>query len=59
MFFQKVDEESAAPTVFYGEYRYMGYEYHNGMTPSLFYGLSGVGYEMLRYAYPAQIASVL
>lgn len=42
-----------------GEYRYMGYEYHNGMTPSLFYGLSGVGYEMLRYAYPAQIASVL
>ena len=42
-----------------GTYRYMGYEYNNGLTPSLFYGIAGVGYEMLRYAFPDQIISVL
>lgn len=42
-----------------GEYRYMAYQFNNSVTPSLFYGVSGVGYEMLRYAFPKRIASVL
>ena len=42
-----------------GTYRYLSYDYNNSQTPSLFYGCSGVGYEMLRYAYPDKIISVL
>ena len=42
-----------------GTYRYLSYDYNNSLTPSLFYGCSGVGYEMLRYAYPDKIISVL
>ncbi|MBR4575801.1 MAG: DUF4135 domain-containing protein [Clostridia bacterium] len=42
-----------------GEYRFMAYQFNNSMTPSLFYGISGAGYEMLRYACPDQIISVL
>ena len=42
-----------------GGYRFMSYQYNNSVTPSLFYGISGVGYEMLRYAYPDQIISIL
>ena len=42
-----------------GNYRYMAYELNNSITPSMFYGVSGVGYEMLRYAYPDKILSVL
>ncbi|MBO6301359.1 MAG: hypothetical protein J6N15_02860 [Ruminiclostridium sp.] len=33
-------------------YRYMGYDYNNSVTASLFYGSSGTGCEMLRYACP-------
>ena len=40
-----------------GGYRYYGL--HTGKTASLFYGVSGVGYEMLRYAFPEKIISVL
>lgn len=40
-------------------YRYLGYACHNGVTPSLFYGAGGVGYEMLRYACPEKILSVI
>ena len=42
-----------------GCYRYLGYACHNGVTPSLFYGAGGVGYEMLRYACPEKILSVI
>ena len=42
-----------------GEYRYMGSDYTNGATASLFYGAGGVGYEMLRYACPETILSVI
>ena len=42
-----------------GDYRYLGYNYHNGVTPSLFYGAAGIGYEMLRYACPEKIISVI
>lgn len=42
-----------------GKYRYMGYDFHNGVTASLFYGASGIGYEMLRYACPEKIISVI
>ena len=42
-----------------GTYRYLSYDYHNGLVPSFFYGISGVGYEMLRYAFPDKIMSVL
>ena len=42
-----------------GSYRYMGYDRKNSLTPSLFYGVSGVGYEMLRYAFPEKIKPVL
>lgn len=42
-----------------GGYRYLGYACHNGVTPSLFYGAGGVGYEMLRYACPETILSVI
>ena len=42
-----------------GAYRFMPYQYNNSMTPALFYGISGVGYEMLRYACPDQIVSLL
>lgn len=42
-----------------GGYRYLGYACHNGVTPSLFYGASGIGYEMLRYACPQTILSVI
>lgn len=42
-----------------GEYRYMGYQLNNSVTPSLFYGVSGIGYELLRYAFPDQIVSLL
>ena len=42
-----------------GEYRFMAYQFNNSMTPSLFYGISGAGYEMLRYACPDRIFSVL
>lgn len=42
-----------------GEYRYLGKPYRNSVTPSLFYGISGIGYEMLRYAFPDRIFSVL
>ncbi|MBQ7732461.1 MAG: type 2 lantipeptide synthetase LanM [Synergistaceae bacterium] len=38
-----------------GSYRYNSYT----QTGSLFYGLSGTGYEMLRYAFPDKIISVL
>ena len=40
-------------------YRYLGYDCHNGATPSLFYGAGGVGYEMLRFACPETILSVI
>lgn len=42
-----------------GTYRYQAYKFHNGLIPSLFYGLSGVGYEMLRYAFPEKILSII
>ncbi len=42
-----------------GSYRYMAYDCHNGVTPSLFYGASGIGYEMLRYACPEKILPVI
>ena len=42
-----------------GGYRYLGYACQNGVTPSLFYGASGIGYEMLRYACPHTILSVI
>lgn len=42
-----------------GNYRYMGNQFHNSVTASLFYGASGIGYEMLRYAEPDKILSVL
>ena len=42
-----------------GEYRFSGYQAENSVTASLFYGLSGVGYEMLRYAFPDKIISIL
>lgn len=42
-----------------GGYRYLGYDYHNGVTPSLFYGAGGIGYEMLRYAAPETILPVI
>ncbi|MBQ7656867.1 MAG: DUF4135 domain-containing protein [Clostridia bacterium] len=42
-----------------GGYRYLGYACHNGVTPSLFYGAGGIGYEMLRYACPQTILSVI
>ena len=42
-----------------GRYRYMGYTIHNTVLASLFYGVSGIGYEMLRYACPDIIISVL
>ena len=40
-------------------YRFMTYAYHNEPIASLFFGMSGVGYEMLRYAFPDKIISVL
>ena len=39
-------------------YRYMSYDRNNGVTPSLFYGIGGIGYEMLRYAFPDKILSL-
>ncbi|SFQ29344.1 type 2 lantibiotic biosynthesis protein LanM [Butyrivibrio proteoclasticus] len=42
-----------------GSYRYNSYMFNNGATPSLFYGISGIGYEMLRFAFPEKIISVL
>ena len=42
-----------------GDYRYQLYDTNNGKTPSLFYGMSGIGYEMLRYAFPEKIMSIL
>lgn len=33
--------------------------HNNGVTASLFYGLCGIGYEMLRYAFPDKIISIL
>ena len=42
-----------------GSYRYMGYSCHNGVSASLFYGVCGIGYEMLRYACPEKIISVI
>ena len=42
-----------------GEYRYMGWNFRNSVTASLFYGAGGIGYEMLRYAAPGKIISVL
>ena len=42
-----------------GSYRYQSYSQNNGVTASLFYGLCGIGYEMLRYAFPDKIISVL
>ena len=41
-----------------GSYRYMDHTRHNAVTASLFYGASGIGYEMLRYACPEQAASI-
>ena len=40
-------------------YRYMGYTIHNTVLASLFYGVAGIGYEMLRYACPDKIISVI
>ena len=42
-----------------GNYRYMAYQFNNSLTASLFYGVSGIGYEMLRYAEPDKILSVI
>ena len=42
-----------------GTYRYMSGKFNNSVTGSLFYGVSGIGYEMLRYSYPQKIISVL
>ena len=42
-----------------GDYRYMGYEYHNAATAPLFHGIAGIGYEMLRYAAPDRLPSIL
>ena len=42
-----------------GGYRYLGYAIHNGVTPSMFFGAGGIGYEMLRYACPEKIISVI
>ena len=39
-------------------YRYMDHTLHNAVSASLFYGVSGIGYEMLRYACPEQVKSV-
>ncbi|MBQ3395570.1 MAG: hypothetical protein IJG55_04470, partial [Synergistaceae bacterium] len=38
-----------------GSYKYNSYT----QTASLFYGLCGTGYEMLRYAFPEKIISIL
>ena len=42
-----------------GSYRYMSGGYQNSVTGSLFYGVSGVGYEMLRFASPENILPVI
>ncbi|MBR0249787.1 MAG: DUF4135 domain-containing protein [Synergistaceae bacterium] len=42
-----------------GNYRFNSYSQNNGVTASFFYGLCGVGYEMLRYAFPEKIISIL
>ena len=42
-----------------GSYRYMSGSFQNSVTGSLFYGVSGIGYEMLRFACPEKILSVL
>ena len=42
-----------------GTYRYMSGRFNNSVTGSLFYGVSGIGYEMLRYACPQKVVSVL
>lgn len=42
-----------------GSYRFNLYNQNNGVTASLFYGLCGIGYEMLRYAFPDKIISIL
>ena len=41
-----------------GSYRYMNHEYTNSVTASLFYGAAGIGYEMLRYAFPETVLSL-
>ena len=42
-----------------GEYRMLSYKHNNSQTPSLFYGICGVGYEMLRYVSPEKILPVI
>ena len=42
-----------------GTYRYMSGRFNNSVTGSLFHGVSGIGYEMLRYACPQNVVSVL
>ena len=33
--------------------------YHNSTDLSLFYGITGIGYEMLRYAFPEKVLSLI
>ena len=42
-----------------GNYRYSPYSTNNSVNASLFYGMGGIGYEMLRYAFPDKIISIL
>ena len=42
-----------------GRYMYYSYGQSSAVTASLFYGLSGTGYEMLRYVFPDKIISIL
>ena len=42
-----------------GNYRFHSYTKNNAVTASLFYGLCGIGYEMLRYSFPEKILSIL
>ena len=42
-----------------GSYRYSSYKVNNSVTASLFNGLCGIGYEMLRFAFPERVLSIL
>ena len=42
-----------------GEYCYLSPSFANAVSAPLFHGVSGIGYEMLRYARPDQVPSVL
>ncbi len=42
-----------------GVYRIMPDKYNEIVSPTMFFGIAGVGYEMLRYAFPDRIRSLL